>query len=802
MRSFVHPLLIGFAVGAVVLQWASTLPPYPLAWLAGGIGGCAVALRKFGRARLVGAALFATLAGFGYAGWRAESRLADALATEWEGVDIRIVGVVDDLPQVVDRGVRFAFIVERVVTEGAHVPTHISLGFFAPRTSDDDEAVEIPSVHAGERWSFTVRLKRPHGGVNPAGFDLEAWLIEHNLRATGYVRASANNARLDAFAGRPGAYVQRARESIRSRILAALDTKPFAGVIVALAIGDQRAIPESQWLVFNRTGIAHLVSISGLHVTVFATLAGALAFVLARRSVALTQRIPARKVAAFVGAAFAFAYVLLAGAEVPAVRTLLMLVVAACGLWIGRRGTAAVGWLWALAIVVVWDPWASLAPGFWLSFGAVGLLLYAGCGRLASARSASWRDRIQSTLRDGARTQWVVTIGLVPATLALFQQFSLVSALANAIAIPTVTLAIVPLTLTGIVVPIDVLFVAAHAMLAPLMALLEELARLPSAVWAQHAPLPWTVVVGMLGVLLLVAPRGVAGRWLGAVWLFPLVLVRPERPDEATFRAVALDVGQGLSVVVRTAHHALVYDTGARFGDTIDAGGRIVAPYLRAAGVETLDALVISHQDLDHAGGALSIAQTVPISALWSSLPLDHPIVKRVSGRGTTLRCAAGQMWQWDGVIFTVLFPPTTQYRDAGVKTNDLSCVLRVDSIHGSLLLTGDIEAVSERTLVANNARALRADALIVPHHGSRTSSTVDFVKAVAPQVAVFTAGYRNRFGHPRPDVVARYEREGARILRSDADGAITLRFDGAHRLDAFGERHVRRRYWYDGARH
>lgn len=780
------------------------MPPHPLALLGGGIGiGLVVVLTlrryrsPFGSWRIIVVAILcAAFVGFAYAAWRADARLSDALPPQWEGADLRITGVVDDLPQPVERGARFTFTVERALTPGASVPGRISLAWYAQRSNDDQES-EVPEVHAGERWTLVVRLSRPHGNVNPAGFDLEAWLLEHGLRATGYVRPDVGNVRVDAFAGSANDYVQRARESIRARIVAALPDRPYAGVLVALAIGDQRAIPETQWLTFNRTGIAHLVSISGLHVTVFAALAGGLAFALARRSVWLTIRLPARKLAAGVGAAFAFAYVLLAGAEVPAVRTLLMLWVGAAGLWLGRPGTAALVWLWSLLAVLLWDPWASLAPGFWLSFGAVGLLLYAGAGRLSSRHPSTWRLRWRRTLCEGARTQWVVTIGLVPFTLALFQQISLVSALANAIAIPAVTMAIVPLALTGIVVPVDAIWQIAHTLLGLLMAFLEWLATLPAAVWAQHAPPAWTVVVATIGVLLLVAPRGVPGRTQGFVWLLPLFLVRPDPPQIGGFRMTALDVGQGLAVVISTARHALVYDTGPRFGETVDAGGRIVAPFLRGAGIRSLDALVVSHQDLDHSGGALSLLQTVPVTALWSSLPTDSAIVARAAERGVVQRCAAGQQWEWDGVRFAILYPPPSQYAIDGVKTNDLSCVLRIDSAYGSALLTGDLEARGEALLLREQA-PLRADALLVPHHGSRTSSTPAFVGAVAPRVAIFTAGYRNRFGHPRAEVVARYERIGAALLRSDRHGAVTLTFGPGGLLGPVAARDAQRRYWYD----
>jgi competence protein ComEC len=513
-------ILAAFAGGATLLQTCPELPPatetLALAALCLTIAvlSTAVHARHGGaqsatdatirRVGLVVASLCASsLLGFSYAAWRAQVRLSDELPPAWEQRDIRVTGIVDDLPHQDASGTRFAFAVERCETAGAAVPSRLSLGWFAPHTGDDGPVDEpaLPRVHAGERWSLVVRLKRPHGNVNPDGFDLEAWLLERNLRATGHVRESPTNVRLAQFAGRASDHVQRTRERIRARITTALPDAPYAGVLTALAIGDQRAITEAQWSVFNRTGVTHLVSISGLHVTVFAALAGGIALLLIRRSTALTSRIPARKVALVAGAAFAYGYVLLAGAEVPAVRTLLMLLVAAVGLWLGRPGTALVVWSWSLAAVLLWDPWAGLSPGFWLSFGAVGLLLYAGSGRLPLHADVPRGRSVLRTLREGARAQWVVTVGLVPGTLALFQQVSVVSALANAVAIPAVTLGIVPLALVGIIVPLDAPWQLAHGALALLMRYLEWAATLPSAAWASHAPRGWTVALAIGGVL-------------------------------------------------------------------------------------------------------------------------------------------------------------------------------------------------------------------------------------------------------------------------------------------------------------
>jgi len=741
----------------------------------------------------------ALLAGFGYAALRAQVRLAEELPRAWEGEDIDIVGVVDDLPANSAQGTRFAFAVERVGTPRAVVPSRLSLAWFAPlRPAFGDE--DPPSVHAGERWHLTVRLKRPHGTVNPGGFDLEAWLLQQGMRATGYVHPEGVNARSDNFAERPGDYVQRAREQVRLRIVAALGDAPYAGVIVALAIGDQRAVPEAQWTVFSRTGVSHLVSISGLHVTVFAAFAGGIAYALARRSARLTARVPARKLAAAVGVVAAGCYVLLAGAEVPAVRTFAMLAIAACGLWLGRPGTAGVVWLWALAGVLLWDPWATLTPGFWLSFGAVGLLLYASVGRLRVPAASGFRARLCNAIREGAHAQWVVTLGLAPLTLALFQQASLIAPVANAVAIPVVTLGVVPLALLGIVVPVDILFQVAHTILAWLMRFLEALAALPDATWQQHAPLPWTVATGVAGALLLLAPRGIPGRAWGFLWILPLFVVRPEPPPHGAFRLTVLDVGQGLSAVVETHHYTLVYDAGPRYTETTDAGGRIVAPFLRATGLRRVDGLIISHQDLDHSGGTLSLLQSTPVGWFASSLPADHAIVLRAQAQGgsVVMACIAGQHWTWDGVVFTVLHPTRAEYDDPRAKTNDRSCVVRIDSAYGSALLTGDLEAKSEAKLLRDDSAVLRADVLVVPHHGSRTSSTPAFIRGVAPAIAVFACGYRNRFGHPRPDIVARYAAEAVHMVRTDMEGAVTLTFASGTPLQPVSARDLRRRYWMD----
>ncbi len=725
----------------------------------------------------------AVLAGFFFAAVVAQGRLADALPAAWEGQDIQLVGVVAALPQVQERGERFLFEVEQVETPGAQVPGRISVSRYFTGYREPAPAAAKGEFHAGERWRLTVRLKRPHGTYNPHGFDFEAWALERGIRATGYVRKHPDNARLDAMVMRPAYLVERARENIRDRFRQVLGEARYGGVLLALAVGDDGAIAPDDWQVFLRTGVNHLMSISGLHVTMVAGLAFALVHAGWRRS-GLALRVPARKAAALAGLAAAGSYALLAGYAVPTQRTLYMLAVISAALWLGRAASISLVLCWALLLVVLLDPWAVLAPGFWLSFGAVGLLAYAGAARLARP---SW-------LHQAAHAQWVVTLGLTPLLLALFQQASLVSPLANAFAIPLVSLVVTPLTLLGAVIPIDAILLVAHGVMAWCMWMLERCADFPASVWQQHAPPAWTVVVAVLGVLWLLLPRGFPLRWAGAAALAPMFLLLPSPPSQGELHAAVLDVGQGLAVVLQTEHHALLYDTGARYSEDSDSGLRVILPYLRGTGIRQLDGLVLSHDDSDHTGGVASVLQGVATGWVASPLPQGHPLL---DGVAHALPCFNGQAWTWDGVRFEMMHPDSASYSVARLKDNARSCVLKASTRHGSLLLPADIERASERDLIERHAGALATDVLVAPHHGSGTSSTEAFIRQVAPQLTVFTVGYRNRFGHPKADVVRRYADAGGRLFRSDHHGAVLLDFS-ARGIAIRPWRAIRPRYWQD----
>ena len=725
--------------------------------------------------------------GFYWAAWRADLRLAEQLPVAWEGRDVKVIGVVAALPQFTERGVRFEFDVEQVLTPQAKLPAHIQLVWFT-RTADaeayDSEGAHFnPSrLRAGERWQFVLRLKRPHGSANPHGFDYEAWLLEQNIRATGYVRKDPDNFRLNQMVSRPAYWIERVRDSVALRLKRVLQDGAYTQVLTALVIGDQHGIPQTQWRTYLRTGVNHLISISGLHITLFSSLVFMLTRTLWRRSVRCVQWLPARKAAVLFGVLAALSYALVTGFAVPAQRTLYMLAIVAAALWFDRLSSPSRIVALALLVVVAVDPWAVLSPGFWLSFGAVGIIFY-----IVSQRIGSTNPWLQVL-----RVQGAVTLGLVPALLLLFQQVSLVSPLANAIAIPVVSYLVVPLSLIGAFLPLDFSLHLAHGIMAWLMLLLEWLAQAPDVMWQQHAPPWWSVGIAVGGVVWLLAPRGFPARWVGGCLLLPMFLWAPVPLPAGTLQLTVLDVGQGLALVVRTRQHALVYDTGARFTRDADAGARTVLPYLRASGIKAIDGLVVSHTDNDHSGGALSVLDGVPVTWLLSSLPEDHKILQQGV---PSIRCAVGQYWIWDGVRFEILHPHADSYSEKR-KSNDRSCVLRIAIGEHVLLLPADIEAKSEREMLARDAKALKSDVLIVPHHGSRTSSSPDFVAAVQPQVVVFTVGYRNRFKHPRPEVVERYQALNTRLMQSDVDGAIEITVPAQGPLAIMAYRKQNPRYW------
>ena len=739
---------------------------------------------------VVGVAVLA----FSATGWRAHQRLHPELDASLEGVDIVVTGVVASLPRTSPDGVHFEFDVE---SPRDKLPPRLALGWYRDGWHGEGDRDDVARIAAGERWQFTLRLRQPHGLMNPHGFDFELWLFERGINATGSVRAGRDHRRLGLDRSR---VVERARQAVRDAIERHVADPRASGLLAALAVGDQSAIDRAEWDLYRATGVSHLMSISGLHVTMFAWLAAAIVNAVWRRSLRACMWCPAPTAARVGGVMFAAAYAVLAGWGVPAQRTVWMLATVVLLQVIGRRWP----WPWVLGaaalVVVAIDPWAWLQPGFWLSFVAVGLLMWSDASRrrgddddrAAAATVATALRRAWATLRDGVRTQLIATAGLAPLTLVFFQQVSIVGLAANLIAIPIVTLVVTPLALAGIALP--PLWSLAAGVIDALHHALAWMGQAPSATWSAPVAPWWAQISGLAAGALVVAPLPWRARAFALPLALPLLLPVVDRPVPGSYEVIAADVGQGTAVLVRTATKLMLFDTGPAYARERNAGERVLLPLLRARGETRIDHLVLSHQDIDHVGGAPALIDALPVGTLWSSLPDAHAL----RGRGLAHRtCEAGASWQWDGVRFEVLHPiPGAVAVDMPApKPNALSCVVRVIDAQGhALLIAGDIEAPQEAALLATRTE-VRAHALIVAHHGSRTSTTGAWLDAVQPRFAIVQAGYRNRYGHPAPDVTRRIESHGVRLLRSDECGAWTWRGGGDEGFVC--EREARRRYWH-----
>lgn len=754
--------------------------------------------------------------GAGSTGWRAADRLAQRLPAALEGRDLLLEGRVRGLPQPGPEGTTFVLEVERAWTlaaaalargraePGVPLPLRmrVRLAWSDGRASGaaDPLGAGRAMPRAGESWRLPVRLRQPHGLANPGGFDAELWLFEQDIGAVGGVRAAlpGQARRLDGpRPWHPLEWLDHGRQRWRDRILLGSPDARQAGLLAALAVGDQSAIGERDWELYRRTGIAHLVSISGGHITMFAALAIALVERLWRLRPAWSLALPAPWAGRWGGLALATLYALVSGWGVPAQRTIWMLGLTVLLRSIGRPWPGWAVCAVAAAGTVAVDPWALLQPGFWLSFLAVVLLMGLGepcaCRRPAAGDAVAGdavgaADGWRGGLLQALRAQGVVTLGLAPLSLVLFGQVSLVGLPANLVAVPLITWVVTPLALLGVLW--SPLWGLAAWALAPLQAGLGWLASAPWATWAMPPAGLLAIALALAGGVLAVArlPWGV--RLLAVPMLLPLAGAMPQRPAPGHFELLVADVGQGSAVLVRTAHHLLLHDAGPGYAPDGDAGRRVLLPLLQALGERQLDELVLSHRDTDHVGGAASLIEGLPVRRLRASLEPGHGLWIAVADARP---CLAGQRWSWDGVEFQVLHP--FEPARAGEPSNPQSCVLRVSDAQGhSALLTGDIELPQEEALVQRWGTGLRSEVLVVPHHGSHTSSGPVFLAAVAPQVAVMQVGYRNRFGHPHAEVLARYHAVGIKVVRTDDCGAWI--WQGT---EARCTREVRRHHWQWG---
>lgn len=733
--------------------------------------------------------LCGALAGAGWAGARAVAQAADGLSPALEGAVLEVTGRVASLPQRGEDGFqRFEFAAESGRLDGqvVHLPSRLLLGWYPPRRPGTQAP---PVVRPGERWRLPVRLKRAHGVLNPHGFDRERWLWENGLGASGTVATGRQWPVPQRLGSTAWHAIDAARQAVGERIAARVPDARQAGVLAALVVGDQSAIGRADWELFRITGVAHLMSISGLHVTMFVWLAVHLVGGGWRRAgrrwpVALMV-LPLPRASALGGIALATAYALFAGWGVPAQRTLLMLAVV-MGLRLqGRHWPWPVTWLAAMAVVLLLDPLALMQPGFWLSFVAVGILFAADPGRAMAQGTASplWR-RAMTAMRRQLAEQAVITLALAPLTLLLFAQVSLVGLLANLLAVPWVTVLVTPLAFLGVLWS-PVWTVAAWAV----HGMTQVLALMAAWPWAvfERPMAPWSLAaVAVAGGVLLVQRWPWVLRSAGLLLVWPVLWWAPPRPPAGEFEVMAIDVGQGSAILVRTGHHSLLFDTGPGQGEDRNAGERIIVPLLRVLG-ERLDAVVISHGDSDHAGGMPAIAAAQP-QARWLAPFAEEP----------ERRCVAGQHWVWDGVRFDILNPWPQDYGPRGealLDDNAMSCVLRITHAGGreSAWLTGDIDAEGEVRL-AMGRPGDRASLWVAPHHGSKTSSTPAWLNVLQPRHIIIQAGYRNHFGHPSPTVLARYRQRGIPWVVSPDCGMAIWRSEAPDAVRCW--RDEDRRYW------
>nr|WP_298133536.1 DNA internalization-related competence protein ComEC/Rec2 [uncultured Pseudoxanthomonas sp.] len=750
----------------VGMLWQPALPAAIVLWLllTSGLAGWWTSSRW----RWVGA----LLAGVAWAGLHASWSMGAQLPVPWEGREVVVSGQVVGLPEPQARRTRFLFRVDDAAEQPAPLQGHLlRLAWY-----DDFGATELGprvQVGAGERWQFQIRVRAPRGLANPGGVPTERYAAAQRISATGYVRDATRARRLSAGQG-----VDAWRSRMAARIAQEVPDR-HARFVQALALGDTRGLDDADWQVLRATGLTHLIAISGFHVGMVAGACALVAAALWWLFPALARRVPRPQAAGAAALLGAVAYAAVAGFALPTVRTVLMIAVVVAAR-LSRRHVRVVDTLaLAMLTVMVFDPLSLLAAGFWLSFGGVAWLAW------CLPASLHWAKAFLPA-------QAVATIGLLPFTAVLFGQASLAGPVANLLAIPWWSLVIVPLSLLG--TGLEALHVgagawawrAASACFAPSWQLFERVAAHPYALWWLPESPAWALWLALAGGFWLLLPRGVPGKSLALLLWLPLLWPDRERPRAGEVELVVIDVGQGLSALVRTANHTLLFDAGPAVEEGFDAGERAVVPALRALGVPRLDALVVSHGDNDHAGGVDAVRDSLPVRTVLA--PPGGPVDAHAA-------CIAGAAWTWDGVRFRFLHPGL-YFPYLG---NEASCVLKVETVHGGLLLPGDIGAIVERGLVHRDPTALRADVVVLPHHGSAGSSDPAFVAATSPRLVLNASGAGNRFGHPRAEVVARWRRQGAEVLDTQSGGALRV-WLGAEGLQVRERRHDRA-HWWDAVR-
>ncbi|WDI91885.1 DNA internalization-related competence protein ComEC/Rec2 [Xanthomonas campestris] len=735
-------------LGVVACAWSPAALPrtvYGGCLLTGAVG--LAALRRWPRRWLLLSAV--CVAGFGLMGWQAAGVLRAQLLPADEAREWVVQGRVVGLPIAEPRRTRFQL---RLADDPAQ-PQALRGALLQVSWYDDFGADAIgprAALTAGATWQLRLKLRAPRGLRNPGGFDAERQALAQRIAATGYVRMPAAARQVTPASG-----VDAWRERMSARIAHSI-SGPASPYLRALALGDTRGLDDAAWATLRATGLSHLIAISGFHVGLVAAFCALLITGVWRLLPGLGTRVPRLHAAAVAALLGASCYAVLAGLALPTVRTVLMIAVVALARVLRRRASTAHILALAMLAVLLWDPLSVLVAGFWLSFAGVAWLVWC----------LPADDR--SMLRGFLSAQAVATIGLLPLTVSLFGQASLVGPLANLLAIPWWTFVVVPLALLG--TALEAAWPGAGVWAWQLAGWCFELTW-PAFVWLGRTQVAlWWVpesdaialVAALVGAFWLLMPRGTPAKSVALLLWLPLLWPDRALPEAGEADLQVLDVGQGLAVLVRTQRHALLFDTGPAVRDGFDAGERVVLPALRALGLRRLDAIVLSHADADHAGGYAAVRAGLPVADTLAppGAPLD---VRR--------RCQAGQRWEWEGVRFRFLHPT------AGFPylRNQSSCVLLVETRYGRALLPGDIDSIVEHRLLHAGQAQLRADVVVVPHHGSADGSHAGFVAATVARLALVSSGHGNRFGHPRADTVQRWQGAGAEVLDTAETGAVRV---------------------------
>lgn len=756
---------LSFISGILCVQWLSAIP-FDVAFL---LFIIPIVYVKFKQQwmRLVLSFAF----GFIWALFRADLILSNQLPVAVENQDLLVTGTIFSTPKLFDRGQRFQFVVDKVLHHQQLIKMkgRIKLSWY----------YQPVRLYPGEKWQFKVKLKRPHGFSNPGGFDYEKYLFQQQIVATGYIKQSDDNKQLASY--EPWYALKTMRAHLFYQLDEWLGDFEFRGLMAALALGKRDWITVAQENILIHSGTSHLIAISGLHIGL---IAGFFYFI-SRKIWALSQNLtnilPAPVAASLVGLLAAFFYACLAGMSISTQRALIMVGLVMVLNLSKRQIPPSQFLLMTLATVLLYDPFAVTSIGFWLSFCAVAVIYF-----------VLWSQGKKRPWQSAVIIQGAITIMLIPLVLFFFNTVSLVSPIANIVAVPFVGFVILPLILISIILAMMNTsagmfgFSVCEYLFSWLWQWLTWLVNWQGSDIVFNQPTIWAVLFAIIGAFIFLMPKGLPGKYLACLLFMPLFLGRIEKPEVARFYVTVLDVGQGLSVVVKTRNHVLVYDTGPKFSARFNAGTAVVHPYLKSIGVKRIDKLIVSHTDNDHMGGL-------------TGLRSEYPIVQLMSGMASSINgaiaCNEQQKWSWDEVEFEMIYPPINHE----LTGNNASCVIKISNSFHQIMLVGDIEQAVEKQMIEKYSQTtLKSDILVAPHHGSKTSSSLPFLSMVLPQYTVFSSGYMNRFGHPYHAVVNRYQELGVKILNTANTGAVIFKVDNQQYLNPpIRWRHEYRRFFH-----